>query len=311
MTRADWIALDWGTTNLRAWAMSFEGSVLGSACSTSGVERLASGPAEFESALLALGGPWLSDGRVTDVLACGMAGSRQGWIEAPYRPVPAAVHAGNSMTSAPTRDPRLRVHIAGGICQTSPPDVMRGEETQIAGLLRTVPDFDGTAILPGTHNKWARISGGRIVRFTTFMTGELYGLLAEASILRHSVSLDDFDPEAFAEAFAETVEQPESVTARLFALRAGHLLHGAEPTFAASRLSGCLAGVEFAGSRLYWSDREIALVASGTLAEQYKIALGHVGAAHHVHDPELCVLEGLRAAHTALKHAEGRQQFGT
>ena len=311
MIRADWIALDWGTTNLRAWAMAQDGTVLDSARSGYGMDRLAKDPRQFESTLLPLVDPWLASGRETVVVACGMAGSRQGWAEAPYRPTPVPARAANALTPAPCRDPRLRVHIAAGVCQESPPDVMRGEETAIAGLLGLMPDFDGTAILPGTHNKWARVGGGLILGFTSFLTGELYGLLTEASILRHSVSLDGFDADAFAQGFADTVHRPETAFTQLFALRAEHLLRGSDPVATANRLSGCLAGLEFAGAGSYRNVKDTVVIANGTVAEQYRIVLDHAQIPFHVVDPEDCVLEGLRDARNAVLQSGGEAKFGT
>ena len=311
MIRADWIALDWGTTNLRAWAMAQDGTVLGSTRSGYGMDRLAKDSRQFESTLLPLIDPWLASGRETDVVACGMAGARQGWAEAPYRPTPVPARAANALTPAPCRDPRIRVHIAAGVCQESPPDIMRGEETAIAGLLGFMPDFDGTAILPGTHNKWVRVGGGHILGFTSFLTGELYGLLTEASILRHSVSHDGFDAESFAQGFADTVHKPETAFTQLFALRAEHLLRGPNPVAAANRLSGCLAGLEFAGAESYQNVKDTVVIASGTVAEQYRIALEHARIPFHIVDPENCVLEGLRDAHHALPQSGGEARFGT
>ena len=127
----DWIALDWGTTRLRAFAMADTGEVLDRAESPAGMGRL-EGAAAFEAALVALVGPWLPADRVTEVIACGMVGARQGWIEAPYAAVPCAPQAGGAV-AAPTTDPRLAVRILPGLSQRAPADVMRGEETQIAG----------------------------------------------------------------------------------------------------------------------------------------------------------------------------------
>ncbi|MDZ4136757.1 MAG: 2-dehydro-3-deoxygalactonokinase, partial [Paracoccaceae bacterium] len=126
----DWIAVDWGTTHLRATAMGPEGPGA-TVQSSDGMGCLA--PAEFEAALLRLIGAWLPDGRVTPVLACGMVGSRQGWAEAAYRTVPCTPLDATALRAVQTRDPRLSFHIAPGLRQDRPADVMRGEETQIAG----------------------------------------------------------------------------------------------------------------------------------------------------------------------------------
>jgi 2-dehydro-3-deoxygalactonokinase len=219
---ADWIAVDWGTTHLRAWAMAEDGTVRAEARSDDGMGRLSRD--QFEPALLALVEPWLGAGPM-DVFACGMVGSRQGWMEAPYVPVPAKPGALTPVRVA-TRDARLRVALLPGLNQASPPDVMRGEETQIAGFLAAAPGFDGVLCLPGTHSKWVQISAEEVVSFRTFMTGEMFDLLSGQSVLRHSVSEDGTDPDAFAEAVSETISRPEMLAQRLFSIRAGHLLDG-------------------------------------------------------------------------------------
>lgn len=126
-----------GTSRLRAWALSDEGRILASAESGDGMGGL--GRAGFEPALLALAGDLLAPGRASPVLICGMAGSRQGWVEAPYRAVPCAPVARDGQATAPVRDARLGVRILPGLSQSAPPDVMRGEETRIAGVIARDP----------------------------------------------------------------------------------------------------------------------------------------------------------------------------
>lgn len=303
MTHADWIAVDWGTSTLRAWALAADGAVLDSARSDQGMSRLAPGREGFEPALLALADGWLAHGRVTPVVACGMVGSRQGWAEAPYRPVPVAPGGHGALKPATAQDPRLSVHLVCGVSQSNPPDVMRGEETQIAGLLSRAAGFEGVAVLPGTHAKWAQIVGGEIFHFASFMTGELYALIAGQSVLRHSIDPQGFDADAFAEAVSDSLSKPERFAARLFSVRAGDLLQGVAPQVAAARLSGWLLGLELAGARPYWLGQPIALVAGGVLADRYRAALDIVGAEVAVHDPDACVLAGLAAAKTHLAEA--------
>ena len=170
---ADWIAVDWGTSRLRAWAMR-DGVPVADAASDKGMGVL--DRTGFEAALRELIEPWLGSD-VMMVVACGMVGSRQGWAEAAYAAVPCAPSSGRA-TRANTRDPRLSVHILPGLKQNDPADVMRGEETQIAGHLARAPGFDGVICLPGTHTKWAQISAGEVVSFRTFMTGEMFALLS-------------------------------------------------------------------------------------------------------------------------------------
>jgi 2-dehydro-3-deoxygalactonokinase len=288
---ADWIAVDWGTSHLRVWAMAGDGSVRAEAGSDDGMGRL--DRAGFEPALLRLIDPWLGAARMP-VVACGMVGSRQGWVEAPYaatpcRPLP------DALIAAPVTDPRIEVRVVPGVRQTDPPDVMRGEETQIAGYLASAPGFDGIVCLPGTHTKWAHVSAGEIVSFRSFMTGEMFDLLSTASVLRHTVG-EGWDEGAFAEAVADAMSRPEGVAARLFSIRAEALLSGLAAGTARARLSGALIGLELAGARAYWLGQNVALVGAPKLSAIYAAALGAQGVPATVADGAAMTRAGLAAA---------------
>lgn len=291
-TYPDWIACDWGTSNLRVWAMRGN-EVIAQACSDDGMGGLS--PDQFEGKLLNLIGDWLPSGP-TPVIACGMVGSRQGWAEAPYVAVPAKPHS--TAVTVATEDRRIAMHILPGLKQNTPPDVMRGEETQIAGFLAENPDFDGVLCLPGTHSKWAHISAGEVVSFRTLMTGELFALLSKSSVLRHSVGTES--GEGFADAVAETLSRPEVVAAKLFEIRAGDLLRGTPKTDCRSRLSGLLIGLELAATRPYWLGQNVALVGATSLTSIYAQALETQGVfAVQVNGPEI-TLNGLSAAYSEL-----------
>lgn len=289
---ADWIAVDWGTSNLRAWAMGPLG-VLARGESHQGMGTLAQGG--FEPALLRLVAPWLAEGRVTPVLACGMAGAREGWAEAAYRAVPCAPVSAADIVLVPTTDPRIRVHIAPGLSQTRPADVMRGEETQIAGALALTPGFDGVLCLPGTHAKWAAVSAGEVTSFQTFMTGELFALLSTRSVLRHGLAAEGFDAAAFDEGLADSLSRPNDLAARLFRLRAEGLLHGLAPVAARSRLSGLLIGAELAAAKPYWLGQQVALVGTEGLSSAYARGLATQGVPALVLLANDCTLAGLAA----------------
>ncbi len=269
MENPTWIAVDWGTSHLRAWGMTGDGRVLQKAQSADGMGTLE--PAEFEPALLRLIDPWLTDARI-DVLACGMVGARQGWVEALYVPTPCKP-ADAPVTYARTHDPRLNMMIMPGISQANPPDVMRGEETQILGVLAENPDFDGVLCLPGTHTKWVHISAGEVVSFQTVMTGELFALLSKSSVLRHSVGGSDMDKTAFDTAISDTLSRPERLTQSLFSIRAGSLLKDQTDATGRGRLSGLLIGAELAATRPYWLGREVCIGGAPDLCALYARAL--------------------------------------
>lgn len=294
-----WIALDWGTSHLRAWAMSAENTPLARADSRSGMGRL--DRQGYEPALLELVGNWLAPGGRTEIIACGMVGARQGWVEAPYAPVPWTPGARPAAVAAPVADARLSVHILPGLSQKSPADVMRGEETQIAGVLHSHPGFEGVVCLPGTHSKWAEILTGELVSFRTFMTGELFALLSESSVLRHSVAgAGDWDDAAFDEGLARGLSGGRDLSAAFFSIRAESLLAGLSPAAAAARLSGMLIGWELAGARPWWLGREVALVGAPHLCGLYERALRAQGVSVRIEDAEAMALAGLIAAREAL-----------
>ena len=296
MITADWLALDWGTTNLRAWAMGQDGAVLAQATSDKGMGKLT--PDGFEPALLDLTRGWFS-GPITAV-ACGMVGARQGWIEAPYATTPCAPTP-SAFITAPTTTPGLTVQIIPGIRQNNPADVMRGEETQTAGFLALNPGWDGVLCLPGTHSKWVHISAGEVVSFQTVMTGELFALIGTQSVLRHTVGTEGWDDAAFASALSDTLSRPERMIGRLFSLRAEHLLHGLDGGTARARLSGLLIGAELAATRAYWLGQNIAVIGAGTLSRLYVTALAQQSVIATQADNDSVTLAGLTAAYHSLK----------
>ena len=291
---SEWIAVDWGTSNLRAWAMQGD-KPIAEVGSDKGMGSLT--PGTFESALLDIIEPWLDTPKT--VVACGMVGAKQGWCEAPYIPVPAKPTDPTKIITAPAKDPRISFQILPGMSQTTPADVMRGEETQIAGLIARNPDFDGVVCLPGTHTKWARISAEEVVNFQTFMTGELFALLSKHSVLRHSVG-EGWDEDAFTDTLSNTISRPESFAAKAFSLRAESLLADLPPATARARLSGMLIGMELAATRQYWLGQHVVIIGDHTLSKTYQSALATQGLQAELLDAEALTLAGLSAARNAL-----------
>jgi 2-dehydro-3-deoxygalactonokinase len=294
--KPDWIAVDWGTSNLRAWAMGAAG-VIAAAHSDEGMGKLARDG--FEPALLQLIGPWLG-AAVTPVVACGMVGSRQGWHEAPYRAVPCTPLDRGALVVVPTTDARIRMMIAPGLKQASPADVMRGEETQIAGALALHPAYDGVLCLPGTHAKWAQISAGEVVSFQTFMTGEMFALLSTASVLRHGIGGEGWDDAAFDAGLSDALSRPEKIAARLFGLRAEGLIGGLSPVAAKSRLSGLLIGIELAAARPYWLGQQVSIIGAEGLSASYARALQIQGVTARLLPATACTLAGLASLYQPM-----------
>lgn len=236
------IAVDWGTSSLRAARLDAQGQVLEERETPMGILHVPAGG--FETVFqAALGDWWAQD---TLCLMAGMVGSQQGWQMAPYCPCPAGW---NELAAALHWIEPGRLAIVPGLCcgdshpadpWAEPPDVMRGEEVQVLGTLRALDLRDATLVLPGTHSKWVTVRDGRIQHFRTYMTGECYQLLRHQSLLARTLPAADGEPDS--EAFAEGVRR---------ALAGRGLLHNAFSTrtlalferVAAARLSDYLSGL--------------------------------------------------------------------
>lgn len=291
---ASWIAVDWGTSNMRAWVIGPDDTVIATPTSDQGMGVLSR--EGFEPALLDLVGSYLPQSGKVPVIACGMVGARQGWIEAPYVATPCTAPGLAEAARPEVSDPRLDVRILPGVKQMDPPDVMRGEETQIAGFLADNPDFDGVLCLPGTHTKWVHVSAREMVSFRTFMTGELFALLSRHSVLRFSVGGDGWDDAAFRDGVNDALSSPQNLTTWLFSLRAGTLVNETPADVSRARLSGMLLGLELAGSRAYWLGRDIAIVGDPKLTALYRAALDMAGAPARELVGDDIALAGLKAA---------------
>ena len=306
-SRAFCAAVDWGTTSFRIWLLSQGGDILGEHRSGEGLTTAME--IGFEAILEAHLEAFGAD-EDCPVMMCGMVGARQGWHEAPYLDAPADLaeirHAAASVPGA-----AREILILPGIAQRDPaaPDVMRGEETQLAGAAAmgafgTATDASTLACLPGTHSKWAAIRAGTIERFSTAMTGELFTLIANESILRYTLhdapNVTANDP-AFAKAVRTAFAAPADWMAELFRVRAGALLEIGGDIKGKAWLSGSLIGAEIAAAlRLVGDDhnpsRPIVLIASGPLADLYGVALGACGLAFTPVDADAAVRTGLYAA---------------
>ena len=288
------IAADWGTSNLRIWGIDHRGQIIDTINNGKGMASLI--PSEFEPYLISLIENWLpKEGNAKcPIIICGMAGAKTGWKEAAYLKAPCPPISKEKIIQVETEDQRISVSIIPGIMQKSPPDVMRGEETQIAGYLSKNPDFDGIICLPGTHTKWAHISANEIVSFKTFMTGEIFLSLSERSILKTSVQSNDFDSTSFLEAFEDTYSNPALLSSKLFGLRAADLLENTSTKFLKSKLSGYLIGCELAGAKSYWLGQNIIMIGNNDLCILYQKALKKLGMNATIENTQNVTLDGLK-----------------
>lgn len=290
MTDTHLIALDWGTTSLRAYRFDANGQVAESRQLDSGILRVATqggATAGFEHAFEQACGDWRCASPASAILACGMIGSAQGWREAAYLEVPTSLDAlGRALTEVETRSGAV-VHIIPGLIARGPlPEVMRGEETQVAGAIEGDPAADLWIGLPGTHSKWVRVQDRRIVGFHTFMTGEVFAALCAHTLLGRTMQRPATpDPRAFDRgvAVARSPEARAGVLSTIFSTRTLGLVGELSAAAQADYLSGLLVGHEIAAlERLGERLAPIVLAGSDDLCRRYQRALaasGHAPAA--------------------------------
>ena len=295
------IAIDWGTTAARAYALDGAGTVTGTRSAPLGVQHVQDG--RFAEALAALLGDWHDD--PAPRIACGMIGSRQGWIEAPYVACPAQL---SDLVAGLVQVPGSRLTIVPGVRtrdSNDVPDVARGEETQIAGAVGS-RDERVLCALPGTHSKWVCVEGGRVVDFLTYMTGEMWGVLLQHSILGRLATAGTQAGDVGA-AFERGVARGlgpgnlahDAFGARTLALM-GELQGGDVPDW----LSGLMIGREIRNART-WGQRHgydgsrVRLVGADALVARYAAALRQADVAVELADSNAAALGLWRIAKKA------------
>lgn len=290
-TSARLLALDWGTSSLRAFLMQ-NGRIVDSRQSDHGIQHLPeAGVPGFEQALKAIAGDWVQRWPTLAMVASGMVGSAQGWREAPYVRCPANIEL---LAQHPVRVPSglgPDLAIAPGLLLDDPgqmPDVMRGEEIQIAGALSENPSWAARCcmVLPGTHSKWVLVKEGQLVRFSTYMTGELFAVLCQHSILGRLLPEDRgtrraLDRAAFELGLTEARRScAGDLTHQMFATRTLGLTGRLPPAGLADYLSGLLIGSELVSGLAGVQEQEpmpLILIGEPALCQRYADALCYLG----------------------------------
>ena len=260
------IGVDWGSSNLRVMRIAPGGQVLAARSDPRGASGLAT--EAFPSVLADVAGEWLEDG--LPVLICGMAGARDRWREQPYRSCPAPLdELGSGLAAQHTSETPRIVSGVMALADGRMADVMRGEETQVAGL--DVGPGAWRVAAPGTHSKWITVEDGRITSLRSFVTGELFALLSAASRLQDVGA----DPLAFEAGVRRSLVERD-LTAALFSVRVEGLAGRLEPSSAADYLSGLLIGAEVAAQAPAPAEALI-LVGAEALNRRYETALRLAG----------------------------------
>lgn len=271
------IALDWGTSSLRAFRFNGAGQLQEIRARPWGIRHLPEGG--YDAALAGITAGW----PVLPRLACGMVGSRNGWHQMPYLDLPASVaQLGDALGTVRAAD-GLDVHLVPGLRDPRGPDAMRGEETQLIGALASHPALVEacTFILPGTHSKWAVVREGAVTGFRTLMTGELFAVLRQHSILGATGAEAADDTRAFARGVATARDSGAAgALSRLFSARALMLDGALAPASVPDYLSGLLIGEEFRAALadgLGRRDAPLQLIGDGALCERYRRAAALFG----------------------------------
>lgn len=299
------LALDWGTSSLRAVLLNARGEILREHSSGQGILNIPAGG--FAAFFAQQFGDWLQGSNALCLIS-GMAGSQQGWAEAPYCPCPAGFD--EIAASLHWLQPGRIAIVPGLSCLREGlphsqalrhiPDVMRGEEVQVFGALQLLGLQDARLLLPGTHSKWVQVQNGRIASFQTCMTGELYALLRQHSILSRSLPDGDcpLDTQAFDEAVQLALRGP-GLLSTAFSTRSLALWQALEPAALLSHLSGLVIGEELRGQGLHAGDALI-VIGSPALQLRYERALRLLGARVTLLGAE-ATWQGLRAIHERLQ----------
>ncbi len=275
------IGLDWGISSFRAYLMAGTEEILDTVANDSGILQVADG--SFEEVLEASVGHWLRRYPAAPVIASGMIGSRQGWLEAPYISCPAGLaELTNNLCSLKTRQGRKIWFVPGVMrrAEDNTPDVMRGEETQIFGALQG-DCKPHSFILPGTHSKWARVEEDRIVWFATFMTGELFAVLCSHSILGRLMEKGEDDDASFLkglECSAGARNGSAGLLNKLFSVRSLGLFEELPRTGLKFYLSGLLIGAEIGEATWHIKQKtKLQLIGDPHLSALYAKALDFFG----------------------------------
>ena len=269
------ITIDWGTSSLRGARLDAAGQVLESREFPRGIMSVQ--PGQFEAVFNELFGDWMQAPGALGLIS-GMAGSRQGWQEAPYCPCPAGFAELGQHLLWLQAD---RIALVPGLsCMADGPlgipDVMRGEEVQIFGALQLARRDSATLVLPGTHSKWVQVQAGRVTQFQTFMTGEVFALMSQHSILGKTLDAHGaFDEAVFLQGIDQS-QQAGSVLHHLFAVRTLGLFERLSAAALPSYLSGLLIGEELRTQALSTDRGPVILIGSAALTLRYTLALQHL-----------------------------------
>ncbi len=289
------IAVDWGTSNFRAALLDSHGNVLDRVSAARGIRQIPDG--DFARAFHALLAPWRAACPHAPAIMAGMIGSVDGLRQTPYLACPTSLDAiADNLMPLTGLDGNRKIVIVPGLSSRSVAgnhDVLRGEEIQISGALTAAELTPRLLCLPGTHSKWVRATGRRVVQFSTCMTGDVFAAVRGHTILSRFTAGGEHRAAAFARGLAQA-ERSGGLLHHLFSARTEVLLGNLEAASAAAYLSGMLIGAEVKSMLdAYEKSEPVIVIGSSALTALYASALSHFGAATRCIDGDSAAIRGL------------------
>ncbi len=277
------IGVDWGTSSFRAYLIDANAEIISVVDAPEGI--LTVKDQDFEGTFERLLSDWLGAYPLVPVILSGMITSRNGWHEVEYTQLPAKIHSiASNVVPFDTTQGR-KIYFVGGLVANekgAAPDVIRGEETELIGQI-IEHQSDGVFLLPGTHNKWVRVIGDEIIGFETFMTGELFAILKDHSILGTLMTEGGSNEASFSKGILWDEENASSILHHLFSVRTLPLFGEMKQEDVADFLSGLLIGEEISGAKRAWNEiKNVTIIGRGDLADKYAHALSLKGFSSNV-----------------------------
>ena len=267
LNKIDWIAIDWGTTNFRAWIIK-DSKILKEINKPHGIKNIPH--KNFENILINnLKIPKKINYKII-ILSCGMIGSKQGWLDTGYRKN--LSFKKEILVKVKTKNKNLDFYIVKGLSQINPYDVIRGEETQILGYLHNNKKFSGFICLPGTHSKWVKVIKGKVIKFKTYMTGELFEVISKHSILSHSINDKKINTKVFRNTVLKSQKRNFNFFDYLFEFRSRTLLSN-KKYYPKSEIFGYLIGREIKSNFDGIGKLEVVIIGSNNNSKLYSQAM--------------------------------------
>ena len=288
LNKIDWIAIDWGTTNFRAWLIK-DNKILKEINKPHGIKNISD--KNFEKILINnIKLPKIIDGKIK-IISCGMIGSKQGWFDTGYDKNFNSKR--NNLVKIKTKNKNLDFYIVKGLCQSNPYDVIRGEETQILGYLQNNKTFSGFICLPGTHSKWIKFTRGQLIKFKTYMTGELFEIISRNSILKHSITEKNINTSIFKKSVIISQKKNFNPFHFLFEFRSRTLLTK-KKYYPKSELLGFLIGNEIKSNIDNIKNSRVIIIGSSYNSKLYSKAMQILKINNTIVDSKKITIAGLK-----------------